>query len=253
MSTSENMFIHPVAVRYFLYQAEALLKAQRKRVQYDLTSLERYFKDFEAQNFEVPRSDEPGNTALWAAKKQPLKEKVTRKPGAEKRDLAEAFVTYQQRINELGYALVFSAVLEDALVYVRGMIDSFQKFFTSFRSNLDRLDRDVARERSKYDDLRGSTTRYFLATSDSLDAMYAQMPFSGGVTILTPGLSEKIYGKVRDTVAHELTHIWHYLDWDRRVMAELYGEGFRLFVDRYPLRDGGVIGFASPFKVSRPL
>ena len=37
--------------------------------------------------------------------------------------LAEAFVTYQQRINELGYALVFSAVLEDALVYVRGMID----------------------------------------------------------------------------------------------------------------------------------
>lgn len=198
ISPSENTFIHPVAVRYFLYQTEALLKAQRKRVQSDLESLERYFKDFEAKHFEVPKSDEPGNTALWAAQRPSLKERITGKPGPDKRELAEAFVTYQRRINELGADLVFSAVLDDALIYVRGMIDSFQKFFSSLRSNLERLDRDVARERAKYDDLSGSTTRYVLATSDSLDAMYAQMPFTGGVTVLTPGLSEKIYGKVRD-------------------------------------------------------
>ena len=99
------------------------------------------------------------------------------------------------------------------------------------------------------------------------------------------------------TVAHELTHIWQYLNWKRgmvetyygaenkltvyegmatwtqvqylmsigehefaerqRAYAEgrrdEYGEGFRLFVQRYPLRKGGVVGFDTPFDFARPL
>ncbi len=99
------------------------------------------------------------------------------------------------------------------------------------------------------------------------------------------------------TVAHELTHIWQYLNWEpgmvdtyygpqnaltvyegmatwaqvqylmsigehqfaerQRAYAEgrtdEYGEGFRIFAKRYPLRKGGVVGYDTPFDFARPL
>ena len=198
LDPSSNTFIHPVAVRYFLYQTQALLKAQRKRVDSDLESLNRMFRDFESKNFEVPKSEEPGNTALWASQKLSLKEKITKKPGHGKQELQEALTTYQRKISDLGEKIVFQAVLDDALEYVQGMIGAFEKFFTSLRANLSRLERDIARVRGNYDELKGSTTRYVLTSAECLDAMYAQMPYTGGVTTLNPELSEKIYSKVRE-------------------------------------------------------
>ena len=51
--------------------------------------------------------------------------------------------------------------------------------------------------RVKYDDLSGSTTRYVLASSTSLDYTYHSMAYTGNVVSVDSELSESIYSKVR--------------------------------------------------------
>ena len=192
-------FVHPVSSRYFLYQTLKTLELELREVQDDLDKSREYFKHFEERNFDDPATDDVVETAdSYATRKKTIGERITRKPSGDKRELAENLAKYLPNVDDYRDQIMLVAVLRDAIDYVNGLNVAFEKFFISLEGNLKRLRGKIEQERTKFDDLKGSTTRYVLATSKCLDSLYQSMPYLGGVTSVDSDLAEGIYNRVRE-------------------------------------------------------
>lgn len=192
-----NNFIHPVAARYFLYQTLQALIGEKQRVQVELDKTIKFFENFEKNAFDDPETEETESPEDFINRKKGLRERLRNKPGPELQELTEKLQNYIKRVDQLREQTVYAKVLDEGIQYVKGLADSFEIFFTSLESNLKRLRSDVDLHRTKYDDLKGSTTRYVLASSESLDFTYHSMKYSGGFVNVDSELSEVIYSKVR--------------------------------------------------------
>lgn len=192
-----NTFIHPVSARYFLYQTSRMLVLEKTRLESELETSRNYFRDFEEQHFDDPSTDEVETADMFASRKLSIKERLTKKPGKEKREMVEDFYKYLANTERFGQQIVYQTVLTDAMEYAAGLAESFERFFISLESNLKRLKTRIDQERTKYDDLNGSTTRYVMASSKCLDSSYDSMTYQGKVSTLDSQLSEDIYNRVR--------------------------------------------------------
>lgn len=190
-------FVHPVSARYFIYQTLASLKAERQRVQYELDSVTQFFDGFEKNAFDDPGTEEIETAESLYTRKPTWKERLRGKPGPALMELQEKYLAYLKRVDSLRSLAVYDDVLGEAITYVTGIGEAFRTFFTRLDSNIKRLKSSIEIQRTKYDDLKGSTTRYVLASSHSLDSVYASMPYTGGVVNVDSDLSEAIYEKVR--------------------------------------------------------
>lgn len=193
-----NDFVHPVAARYFLYQTREALKAEKKIVDLEFDDLENFFEAFERNAFDDPATEELETPEDFISGKRSFRERIMKKPGERLTDLAQMLQNYIQKTDDLRKKMIYQKVLAEALDYVSGLSDSFEKLFSNLDGNLKGLRTRVEMHRTKHDNLKGSTTRYVLADSVSLDAMYRSMPYSGGVLTLDSDLSEGIYMKVRE-------------------------------------------------------
>ena len=149
-----------------------------------------FFDGFERSAFDNPETEEVESVEDFANRKKGLMESLRGKPGAEKKELAERFQNYVKKVEALRDQTVYVKVLEEGVFYVAGLAKSFETFFTSLEGNLKRLRTTIDLQRTKYDDLTGSTTRYVLATSECLDSLYRSMPYTGGVVTIDSDLSE---------------------------------------------------------------
>ena len=192
-----NSFIHPVSARYFLYRTLQILKAERQRLNTELTRTTDYFLKFEKSAFTNPENEDESTPEQFANRKQSLRQRMSKKPGSELTEMAEKFNQYLQRIDKLIDQTVKAKVIEEAIMYVKSLTDSFEIFFNALDSQLNSLKSDIDQHRRKYENVNGSTTRYVLASGDSLDYMYKSMPYAGGVITIDSDLSEGIYSKVR--------------------------------------------------------
>lgn len=190
-------FVHPVSARYFLYQTLQALKVEKQLAQNRLDGLVNFFNGFEAAAFDNPETDDVEDPTTWGSRRKSLIERVMGKPGPALQQLADQLRSYVRNVGEFREQAVYVSVLEEAILYVGGLAKSFETFFVSLRGNLARLRTKIDLERTKYDGLTGSTTRYVLASSQCLDALYRTMPYTGGVVSVDSDLAEAIYSKVR--------------------------------------------------------
>ena len=212
-----NTFIHPVSARYFLYQTREAFMAEKQRVDVELDRTLKFFDNFETSAFDNPETEEIESPEEFANRKQSLRDRLGKRPGADLVELADKYRNYIKRVEQLRDQTVYSKVLEEGLKYVTGLSEAFEIFFTTLDSNLGRLRSDIELHHTKFDDLKGSTTRYVLADSMSLDSMYRSMPYSGGLVSVDSELAKGIYGKVR--AYHLLTD-----DKDKNYFQDLYNE-----------------------------
>ena len=193
-----NDFVHPVSARYFLYQTREALLAEKQRSDIELSNVLKFFETFEKTTFAVAVSEDGTDIAEFSMQKPSLREKIRKKPGSSLQEVISRFGTYVARVDDLRRLKAYTKVLEEALAYVKGLSVAFEDLFTTLDSNLKRLHTDIDIHRTKYDNLKGSTTRYVLASSESLDYIYRGMTYMGSMTNVDPKLSENIYLKVRE-------------------------------------------------------
>jgi hypothetical protein len=194
-------FIHPVSARYFLYQLLDLLQKQKSTVDIELNDLQGYFRDFEKQAFDDPSTDEIEGPESVLVRKAGFISRVTNRQDGWQKDLAEKFATYLKKVDDLGNAVVGSEVLGDAITYTKALSDAFEKLFDNLRQNLGRLDSEIDRLHTFYDDTKGSTTRYVYADSSSLDHIGKSVIYKGGTANADADLSKAIFAKVREYAA----------------------------------------------------
>lgn len=192
-----NAFVHPVSARYFLYQTKLALAAEKQRVDSELSKTTKFFETFETTAFDNPETEDTETPEEFANRKKTMRERLRNKPGPELQELRDKFQTYVKRVEQLREQTVYAKVLDEGINYVNGLSEAFEIFFISLDGNLKRLRSDIDLHHIKYDDLKGSTTRYVLASSQCLDYTYHSMPYTGGVVSVDSDLSEGIYSKVR--------------------------------------------------------
>ena len=115
-------FIHPNAVRYFLYQALELLKKEKVLIDKENDKKEKFFEDF-YNIFDDPKTDETETVDQLADRK------IDRKSQQEMKD---QFRFYISEVDKFRTSSVLAEVFREGIDYVTSLCDAFQTFYASF-------------------------------------------------------------------------------------------------------------------------
>lgn len=180
-------FIHPNAVRYFLYQALELLKKEKVLIDKENDKKEKFFEDF-YNIFDDPKTDETETVDQLGDRK------IDRKSQQEMKD---QFRFYISEVDKFRTSSVLAEVFREGIDYVTSLCDAFQTFYASFEDRINKLDRRILSLHKKYGNTAGRTTRYVCATPNCLDHLLKEMPYTGNTITIDKELAEDIYTKVR--------------------------------------------------------
>lgn len=196
---AEGRFIHPNAVRYFLYQCQDCLKAEWLRLDVDYNEVDSFFDSFETDDLFDDKStvDVQETVEQLTNRKLPLVAKLSKKLTSDQEDIKELFNKYMTRVEEYRNLTLKRDVIKEGMDYVQRLCDAFESFYRTFESKTLSIGRRLGEIAKKYQHTQGKTTRYVCATASCMDKLVERIPFTGSAITIDGDLSDEIYSKVR--------------------------------------------------------
>ena len=192
---TNDEFIHPNAIRYFLYKVLEELEIRRNSISEDNKSLKDYFKNFEKNilgDDEHVHSVEALNT-----NRVRLYEKIAKTPTEKQKDFFESCQNYHRNVNDFRESAILEAVYSEAIEYVSDLCKAFESFFKSFSSEVKGIEKRIQVLKNKHNNTRGLAVRYVCASSKCLENMLESAPYTYGYNEIDGDLSKDIYNRVR--------------------------------------------------------
>lgn len=189
----EGNFIHPNAVRYFLYHAVKHLKDAKSSTEKKIKNTEQYFDVF--QEIYLTKNDE--RIEDLADRSVPLINKVTNTLDDNQKRAQMGLREYLSKANGYRADLALVSVLEEGIAYINGLCEAFRKFFGSFESRVSTIEKRIGELSVKYENTQGKTARHVCASGKCLKKMAQQHPYMGSAYTIDSQLAEEIYNKVR--------------------------------------------------------
>lgn len=198
-NSADQKFIHPTAVRYFLYNVLATLKRQKAAVSEECDSLVEYFNNFE-KVFDDDKTDDVVETVydLASTKKVSLGDKIRKRLSKDQEELKSAYAYYLQQADEYRVKSVLLVVFEEGIDYVQKLSDAFQKFFATFDEKISKVNKESDEIEKKYNTSKGTAARYVCASTVCLRSLLNEFPYTGSFSSIDNTLAENIYMKVRE-------------------------------------------------------
>lgn len=199
LRNEDGDFIHPSAVRYFLYKLLDTMKKYQITTKDECDRIKKYFETFEEKVFDDDSTEDVIETVadLARTKKVKLADKIRRRLSTDQEELISAYSQYLKKADEYRVKAILLAVLDEGIDYVKNLSDAFQKFFMSFDEKIASINKKRANIEKKYGSTKGTAARYVCASTVCLNAMADEMPFTGSYITLDNELAEGIYAKVR--------------------------------------------------------
>ena len=191
----EGNFIHPNAVRFFLYQALELLKKEKKLVDKRCRDAEKFFEEFK-NIFDDPKTEENETFEQLSDRKITISNRLGKLTG-DQVDMKQQFFTFMNKVNEFRVNSILAEVINEGISYVNNLCSAFQSFYLSFESKISTVSRRIATIAKKYNHTSGKTARYVCASKECLDKLYEAMPYTGSAVAIDGDLADSIYSKVR--------------------------------------------------------
>ena len=190
MHDSDDKFIHPNAVRYFLYSVQKAFTEGIAGATEQLDGIQRRVDPFDDPN--TPEK-ETGIDAIEANEKKIN----SRFGGKSRREILGKLGKQHEAAFEYGTLLIKKALFEEGQNYLRSMSDAYEKFYTNFDHYLERTRLETGEIERKYVNGEGKATRYVCASEACLKGMLAEMPCSGENTSVNGDLSAAIYHEMK--------------------------------------------------------
>ena len=192
-------FIHPNAIRYFLYNLNQLFLDYKQFVDNKCSDAEDFFKNFESNNFDDKATEDVIETVndLARTKKIGIADKIRKRVSVDQEDLINAYNRYLATVDEYRVNAVMRVVLQEGLEYISELSKAFEVFFNSLRDKIATIDRQIKDIENRYDYVKGTAKRYVCASSDCLKKMLDDMPYTGSFVNIGGKLSEDIYSRIR--------------------------------------------------------
>ncbi len=192
----EGKFIHPNAVRYFLYQTLELLKNEKKITDSRLREENKFFDEFE-NIFDDPKTEDEETVDQLSDRNISLVNRIGKLTG-DQQDMKQSFLSYLKKADEFRKDAIVDAVLEEGIDYVNSLCDAFQSFYLSFESKITAISRRISTIAKKYNHTSGKTARYVCASGSCLNKLVMSMPYTGSSVAIDGNLADEIYSKVRN-------------------------------------------------------
>ncbi len=198
LRNSKGDFIHPNAVRYFLYKVSANLENELQMIRMNVMEEEEYFDNFEKINFDDNDTDAVETVYdLARTKHVSLMDRIRRRLSSDQEELKTAYTTYLTHLNEYRVNSVYAAVLEEGIEYVKKLSEAFQIFFHTFDSKIASIAREIDIIENKYNKTKGMTARYVCASNICLNELSQKHPYTGSLIDIDSDLAQTIYDRVR--------------------------------------------------------
>jgi hypothetical protein len=196
----DNQFIHPNAVRYFLYQTLQTLKGKLTEAKKKKETDEKEFKDFDNlfDDEKTAEIETIGKFTSDVRDRNIWEQFVTKKYLSEIKTKIKDYDAFINTVNDYLVISPYVKVLETAQEYIEKLNKSFETFYESFETNVDDIQRQIKTSEEKYRNKKGNTIRYACASKKCLEKFYDKMEFTGNALEIPDELCRKIYTKVRN-------------------------------------------------------
>lgn len=176
---NQNMdaFIHPNAVRYFLYNTLCELKVREAEKREKLREVEEYWSSFEEKTFDLPDTDDHVETEAeyYAASHlndESIKRFLHRSEITETQsNLTTRFNGLFRKTNEYWDAYIYSEIYGAAMSYINNLCDAFHKFYDVLDHSIRKIDKEIEQLEKKYVSRPGEALRYVCADKKCLTGL----------------------------------------------------------------------------------
>ena len=192
-------FIHPNAVRYFLYQSLSAFERCKREATDELNDVVSFIKNYNpfddgnatngeetVENFEDYKFDAISKISILAGKTPDYYKKIRR-----------AFSDYIPKVDEYRRLVTIIKVYEEGIEYIKKLCKAFQNFYLSFEGKVLSINRILGRIERKYVNNSGRTTRYVCASQNCLDKLSERVAYQGSSLGIDSDLAKEIYVRIR--------------------------------------------------------
>jgi len=200
LKDDNNQFIHPNAVRYFLYQTLQTLKNKLAIAKDNKDEYKKAFDGFE-KLFDKPGTNEVETVGDFTddySSANILQKLLNKDFAGQIEKYLKRYDGFFNTINDYSVDFPYFMVLEAASEYVSKLCKSFEAFYDSFEANVDEIQRRIKTSEEQYRNRKGNTIRYVCASKKCLEKFYMKMEFAGNAIEIPDQLCRNIYKKVRD-------------------------------------------------------
>jgi len=192
---SSNNFIHPNAVRYFLYKAYELLKDHYMMTADENRKTLAYFDNFNRQ-FDDEKTEAVETIENLSDRRVSFLNRIRKTLDSEQQSLKDAFNSYLTKANDYRVKSVLEKVLEEGMEYIQSLGKALEVFFRSFEVRVATLEKRISTIANKYAHSKGRTAIYVDASDICLEKKAKSMPFMGSVISIDSELADQIYSAV---------------------------------------------------------
>lgn len=196
-------FIHPNAVRYFLYNTLIELKKRRTEAKKDMDDITAYWQTFEKKTFDVPETDEHQESPeeYFEIKKmdaEGIMRIVYRGKIAEaQQNLKDRFSELFKKTNNYWTAYVTYEVLGSAINYYTDLCNAFHGFYDVLNRSIAKLNREISDLEKKYVTKQGQALRYVCADVDCLKGISSEVVSKNSSLDIPSDLCRQIFNRMK--------------------------------------------------------
>lgn len=193
---TDGKFIHPNAIRYFLYKVLVELEGRKNALSEDNKDILKYFDNFEQM---ILGDDENAKSIEALGRKRvSIVNKIAHKPTGEQSDLFDGYTEFFKKTNDYRSSSVLEAVYTEAIEYVQDICEAFESFFKSFGTEIKGIEKKIHVLENKHNNTKGLAARYVCASKTCLENMLDSAPYTNGYNVIDGELSKEIYNRIRE-------------------------------------------------------
>lgn len=234
LTSPDNKFMHPNAIRYLLIKILDLMKVQKESVDKEKSDSKEYFETFEKNTFDIAETEDVEETVDdLADRKVSLIAKLTRRPTGEQEEMKRKFKVFLENIGNYQIQYTQSYVLGRGISYIEKLIEAFESFYKSLDSKVEALERSIQDIYKKYSDSKGTTVRYVCTSKKCMDRICEKKPYTGSSISIDSELAKEIYERILSYARKEDKPN------NNRYFSDLFDKGIIGYFESIVMRDYG--------------
>ena len=199
-----NEFIHPNAVRYFLYNALKELTEKEAEMRAKTRTIENYWMKFEESAFDDPNTEEVETSLGARAEDSGLDTEgkfarfMKRRSISElQNDLCENFGTFYKKTSDYWNAYVLAEIYRSAINYIKTLCNAFHDFYDVLDRNIGKIGKEIEQLELKYQTHEGEALRYVCADQKCLQGLAKDVVNLSSSLELPSDLTCRIFNKMK--------------------------------------------------------
>lgn len=193
----DNNFLHPNAVRYFLYKTAEIMKNVKNKAERDAQEEKEQLESIIKSIVDDPKTQEEETEEQLTTRKADMANNFGKISDRQKSNL-QSCTHYLAVVDDYRKHSVLNLVLDEGMNFIKNMSEAFETFYNSFDSRIEDANRELSTIAKKYNHTSGRTTRYVCASKVCLEKMVETMPYTGTVISIDSKLAETIYARVKN-------------------------------------------------------